>query len=252
MVLAGHVHDYPLAELLFFLSSKQRTGHLTLKRSEMKIVLMLHRGRLIAAQMIPGDRRLGERLLDDGTITHGELSVALQFQQEHAPELQLGSILVELNLADRETILRALRAQIADCLVMLLIAPGGTFAFHEKAIDPGRIDVDVIVEREVLDAIHRADEYVARQIDTGPIRLNPDVTSSTLQRFILDSWDVIDAMLGGAQTVDELVAETLWERDRVVSSLCQLQASGTITLGTEFGAPISIQWSDAADDTVPG
>src|SRR5688572_33122900 len=126
MVLAGHVHDYPLAELLFFLSSKQRTGHLTLKRSEMKIVLMLNRGRLIAAQMIPGDRRLGERLLEDGTITHGELSVALQFQQEHAPEAQLGSILVDLNLADWETVLCALRAQIADCLVMLLIAPGGT------------------------------------------------------------------------------------------------------------------------------
>jgi hypothetical protein len=239
MVLAGHVHDYPLAEMLFFLSSKQRTGQLILKRSEMKIVLMLHRGRLIAAQMIPGDRRLGERLLEDGTISHGELSLALQCQQEHAPALQLGSILVDLDLADRETILRALRAQIADCLVTLLVAPGGTFAFHEKTIDPGRIDVDVIVEREVLDAIRRADEYVARQIDTGPLRLNPDVNPRTLQPFILDNWDVIDALLGGAQTVDELVAETLWERERVVSSLCQLQASGTITLGAEGGAPIS-------------
>jgi hypothetical protein len=130
----------------------------------------------------------------------------------------------------------------------MLIAPGGKFAFYEKEIDPSRIDVDVVVEREVLDAIRRADESIARQIDTGPLRLKPGTQAGTLQPFILDNWDLIDALLGGAQTVDEIVAETAWDRDRVVSSLCQLQVSGAIDISTALGTPVSAVIHEPAVD----
>lgn len=239
MVLAGHVQDYPLAELLFYLSSKQRTGHLILKRSEMKIIFVLRRGRLIAAQSIPADRRLGERLIEDGTISQEELQIALDFQEEHAQDQPLGTILVDIGVVGRDTIRDVVRAQIADCLIRLLIAPGGTFAFLEKAIDPSGIDVDIVVEREVLDAIRRADEYVARQIDTSPLRLKSNVGADALQPFVIDNWDLIDALIGGAETVDEIVAETDWERERVVKLLCQLQGSGAIDLAIAIETPLS-------------
>ncbi|HEX5166571.1 MAG TPA: DUF4388 domain-containing protein, partial [Thermomicrobiales bacterium] len=165
MALAGDIEDYPLAELLFFLSSKQRTGELVLEQAEITIVFALRHGRLIAAQMIPTDQRLGERLVSGGVITPSMLSDALQ-RQEQTPERQLGAILVERGDAPRETVIDAIRGQITDCLVAFLIAPGGTFLFQEKPLDTDMIDVDVIVEREVLDALRRADEYVTRQIDT--------------------------------------------------------------------------------------
>lgn len=237
MALAGHVRDFPLAELLFFLSSKQRTGQLVLKRPAMTIIFTLRLGRLIAAQMLPADQRLGERLVADGALDPDLLEEALQFQREDAPDQPLGALLVELGDIDQEVVLRALRGQITDCLVTFLIAPGGTFTFQEKAIDPSRVEVDVIVEREVLEAIRRADEHIARQIDTGPLRLNPDINAEVLQPFIFDNWDLIDAMLGGAQTVDEIVATTEWERERVMNTLFQLQASGAIDLEFALAGP---------------
>ena len=78
MALAGHVRDFPLAELLFFLSSKQRTGQLVLKRHELTIIFTLRRGRLIAGQMLPADQRLGERLVASGALRHPQLEEALR------------------------------------------------------------------------------------------------------------------------------------------------------------------------------
>jgi hypothetical protein len=238
MVLAGHVQDYPLAELLFFLSSKQRTGQLILKRPDFRIIFTLRRGRLIAAQMIPADQRLGDRLIADGDITAAVLRDALQDQQRGS-DRPLGTILVDRGDVQPQTVINALRAQITDCLVSFLIAPGGTFMFHEKQIDTDRIEVDVIIEREVLEAIRRADEYVARQIDTGPLRLKPNVDADALQPFVLENWDLIDALIGGAQTVDAIIAETSWDRERVVNTLFQLQANGAIDLEFTLGTPIS-------------
>jgi hypothetical protein len=239
MVLTGHVDDYPLAELLFFLSSKQRTGHLLLDRDDMRIIFTLRLGRLIAAQMVPADKRLGDLLVADGDIDADALIEALQFQQQSEPDRPLGTLLVENGFVEREVVLDALRRQIADCLVAFLIAPGGTFLFEQAEIDPSGIDVDVIVEREVLEAIRRADEHVARQIDTGPLCLKPNVDPGALQPYIVESWDLIDAMIGGAQTVDEIVAEIAWERDRVVLSLAQLQATGAIDLASAELAQVS-------------
>ena len=230
MALAGHIHDFPLAELLFFLSNKQRTGMLVLKRAEMTIIFTLRRGRLIAAQMIPADQRLGDRLVADGALMADALHEALQFQQQHASDRPFGTLLVERGYLAREEVHRAIRGQIADCLVAFLVEPGGIFTFRECEVDPSRLEVDVNVEREVLEAISRADEHVARQIETGPLRLKPNVGARSLQPFILENWDVIDAMLGGAQTIEEIVSETAWDRDSVVNALFQLQANGVIDL----------------------
>ncbi len=230
MVLGGHIREYPLAELLFFLSTKQRTGELILHRSDMRMTFTMRRGRLIAAQMVPADHRLGDLLLADDLISPDILSEALEYQRRHASDRPLGTLLVERGYIEPAVVLCALRGQIMDCLVTFLIAPDGTFLFQEKKIDPSRISVDVVVEREVLEAIRRADEFVARQIDTGPLRLKSKVDTDALQPFVVESWDLIDAMIGGAQSVDEIAAEISWERERVVQTLLQLQASGAIAL----------------------
>ena len=232
MALTGHVRDFPLAELLFFLSSKHRTGQLVLKRPGTTITFTLRLGRLIAAQMLPADQRLGNRLVADGALLQLQLAEALHFQRQHAADRPLGTLLVERGYVDRERLLVVLREQIADCLVTFLMAPGGVFVFRERSVDSARIEVDVVVEREVLDAIRRADEEVARQIETGTLRLNAVMRAERLQPFIADNWDVIDAMLGGATTVDDIVAQTTWRHDRVMTTLYQLHTSGAIEHGS--------------------
>jgi len=234
MAIAGHVKDFPLAELLFFLSSKQRTGRLVLKRRGMTIIFTLRFGRLIAAQMLPAEQRIGDRLVASGALSPAMLDEALHLQRHAAPGRPLGTLLVERGFIAREVLQHTLREQIADCLFKFLIAPGGTFTFRELTIDPSRIDVDVVVEREVLEALRRADEYVAQKIETGPLSLSLQVDPEVFQPLIVDNRDVIEAMRDGATTLDQIVAETAWGRDRVMNTLFQLQASGAIHLESEL------------------
>jgi hypothetical protein len=230
MALAGHIADFPLAELLFYLSSKQRTGQIVLKRPWTTMIFTLRRGRLIAAQMLPADQRLGDRLVAEGVLNAGLLEVALEVQRQDALHRPLGTLLVELGYVEAETVQRALRGQIADCLFRFLIAPGGTFTFREKTADSRGMDVNVNVEFEVLEAIRRADEWVAGQLDISPIYLNQQINADALQSIVYERWDAVEAMLDGAETIDAIVTATGWERQRVVDAVLQLQAHGAIDL----------------------
>ncbi len=230
MALAGHIADFPLAELLFYLSSKKRTGQIVLKRPSTTIIFTLRRGRLIGAQMIPAEQRLGDRLVADGFLNAGLLAVALEVQRQDTQRRPLGSLLVELGYVEKQTVLLALRKQIADYLFKFLIAPGGTFTFREKPIDTSRMDVDINVESEVLDAIRRADEWISCRIDTTSIFLNQQINAEALQSIVYDHWEVVDAMLDGADTVDAIVAATGFTREQVVESVVQFQAHGAIDL----------------------
>jgi hypothetical protein len=233
MALAGHIADFPLAELLFFLSNKQRTGQLVLKRPLTTITFTLRRGRLIAAQMVPADQRIGDRLVTDGVLNAGLLAVALEVQRQDHNRRPLGATLVELGYVQPENVQRALRKQIADCLFRFLIAPGGTFTFREKPIDACAMDVDVNVEVEVLEAIRRADEWVAGRMDASPIYLNQQINATALQEIIYERWAVVEAMLDGATTVDEIVVATGCEREQVIETVLQFQTHGAI----DFEAP---------------
>jgi hypothetical protein len=237
MALAGHIADFPLAELLFFLSNKQRTGQLVLKRPLTTMIFTLRRGRLIAAQMVPADQRIGDRLVADGVLNAGLLAVALEVQRQDTNRRPLGSTLVDLGYVQPQDVQRALRKQIADCLFRFLIAPGGTFTFREKPVEECGMSVDVNVEVEVLQAIRRADEWVAGRMDASPIYLNQQINADALQNIIYERWAVIEAMLDGATTIDEIVTATGWQRDQVVETVLQFQTHGAIDFETPTVTP---------------
>jgi|GEM_PF-622018 len=228
MALAGHIADFPLAELLFFLSNKQRTGQLVLKRPLTTMIFTLRRGRLIAGQMVPADQRIGDRLVADGVLNAGLLAVALEVQRQDPQRRPVGSLLVELGYVQPEDVKRALRRQIADCLFRFLVAPDGVFTFREKAIDAGATDVDVNVEAEVLEAIRRADEWLVGRMDSSPIYLNQRINTDALKEIIYDRWAVVDAMLHGARTVEEIVAAIGRGREQVIETVILFQTHGAV------------------------
>ncbi len=230
MALAGHIADFPLAELLFFLSSKHRTGQLVLKRPLTTMIFTLRRGRLIAGQMLPADQRLGDRLVAEGFLNAGLLAVALEVQRQETHHRPLGTLLVDLGYVEQGVVMSALRGQIADCLFRFLIAPGGTFTFREKPVDARRMDIDISVEVEVLEAIRRADEWIAGRMDSSPIYLNQQINADVLQSIVYERWDVVEAMLDGVATIDDIVTATGWERERVIDTVLQFQAHGAIDL----------------------
>ena len=240
MALAGHIDDFPLAELLFFLSSKQRTGQIVLKRPMTTMIFTLRRGRLIAGQMLPADQRIGDRLVAEGFLNASLLAVALEVQRQDTLHRPLGTLLVELGYVEQSVVMSALRGQIADCLFRFLIAPGGTFTFREKPVDPRRMNVDISVQVEVLEAIRRADEWIAGRMDSSLIYLNQQINAEALQSIVYERWEVVEAMLDGVVTIDDIVTATGWEREQVIDTILQFQAHGAIDLETPSVNPRSL------------
>jgi hypothetical protein len=229
MVLAGHISDFPLSELLFFLSSKRRSGQLILKHPSMTITFTVKSGRLIAATSDVDHQRLGERLVTHGLLTPERLydALALQSQEEFAP---LGTVLVRHGYVDQETIQRVLRAQIADCLFQFLISPSGTFSFQSDIMRMSGINIEVNVEREVLEAISRADEWIAGHLDHATLRLNPHLAPDMLEPIIAEDWDLFEAMLDDMGTVDDIVERTGWPRERTVGGVLRMHAHGIVSV----------------------
>jgi hypothetical protein len=232
MVLVGHVSDYPLSELLFFLSTKRRTGHLTLQHRSITITFTLQSGRLIAAQPSAVDQRLGSRLVADGILTLDQLHNALACQFAEMPGTPLGAILVQQGCLTPSTVQRVLKEQVADCLVQFLITPGGTFTFQPCAVDAAGINLDISIEREVFEAIHRVDELLTDMLEIGTVTLDPDITADALEPIIAESWDLIDALMDDASTVDEVIRSTGWTRPKVIDGLLRLHAHNIVSVRT--------------------
>lgn len=228
MAFSGDLADYPLAELLFFLGSKCRSGWLTLRNGTLEVRLTLLRGRPVAAESSDADQRLGHRLVSDGVITPTQLQFALAHQILREPRPALGELLVELGYATTDAIQRALHTQFRICLFRLMIRPGGTFNFARGLPDGRGVDVDLALERETLAAIGRADEWHSAYLPRARLRLDAEVTPEMLEGVVELDWPIIDAMLDGARSVTEIATLANCDLDDALAGAARLQARGVL------------------------
>jgi hypothetical protein len=238
VALSGDLSDYPLAELLFFLSSRGRSGWLTLRNDDLEVTFTLRHGRLIAGESQDTRQRLGQLLMSSGLLTTNQLQHALTMQHQLRPKPTFGEVLVELGYADHGEIRRTLKSQISELLFQILIRPGGTFAFTRGLPDRRGITVDVVVEHEVLQAIRRADEWFHGQIQSSPVRIAPQVTPDMIEEHVATDWPILEALLDDATLLDEIVAASGWTREAVIESLMRLQAAGVISIDSGVRQPL--------------
>ena len=65
-------------------------------------------------------------------------------------------------------------------------------------------------------------------MDASPIYLNQQINATSLQEIIYERWAVVEAMLDGATTVDEIVAATGWEREHVIETVLQFLSRSAV------------------------
>lgn len=224
MAFSGDLVDYPLAELLFFFSAHRRSGWLTIQSDVAEIRFTLVQGKLIAAHSDGAPNRLGQRLLTEGCINPIQLETALAEQHRQQPAEALGSILVRLGFARTEEVQHALRAQAVDLFFQILIRPPCLFFFDRGLPDVHTIEIDITLERDVLEAIRRADEWSARQLWKSTVRLNPETSADMLVGVILDDWPTVEAIMDGATNLEEIVVATGWTPQSTHESLGRLQS----------------------------
>jgi hypothetical protein len=228
MAISGELMDFPLPELLFFLSGKRHSGWLSLRRDPAEITFTLLRGQPISARSTAADQRLGARLVADGLITRTQLELALARQMLREPTPVLGALLVELGLLPSDVVRQAVYAQLRALLIQVLGDATGSFCFTRGLPDVPGVDLDLSLEREVLAAIGRVDEQFAARLPTARLRLACDITPECLVGAMGEDWELFEALLDGATSLAELIAYSGWPAQDVSCGLARLHAQGVV------------------------
>ncbi|MFL5442532.1 MAG: DUF4388 domain-containing protein, partial [Myxococcales bacterium] len=173
MSFSGNLEDVSVADALQFIHLGARTGTLTLVSGDRKGGIGFHQGRIVNAWG-PATKRLGDVLVENGTIDRPTLANALRRQQDTEPRRSLGQILVAEHGLTEDQVFRAVEQQIGKTVYDLVTWNSGTFHFvrddvrpvDEISLDPadivGRLNLDT--QMVLLDALRLFDE---RNRDAG-------------------------------------------------------------------------------------
>src|SRR5438132_3700870 len=187
MSLSGNLEDVSVADALQFIHLGGRTGTLTLSRGEVTAEIGFHQGRIVNAWG-PGSKRLGDLLVDNGSISPDTLQEALRQQEAETPRRSLGQILVSMDALSTDAMYTAVQQQIERTVYDLVTWTSGTFHFaldDLKPIDdisvfPGdivghlRLDTQAVL----LDALRIFDERNREQPPASPGPPTPTVNHS--------------------------------------------------------------------------
>src|SRR2546428_2326502 len=135
MSLSGNLEDVSVADALQFIHLGGRTGTLTLSRGEVTAEIGFHQGRIVNAWG-PGSKRLGDRLVDNGSISQDTLDQALRDQERETPRRSLGQILVTMGALSADAMYTAVQQQIERTVYELVTWTSGTFHFALDDLKP--------------------------------------------------------------------------------------------------------------------
>jgi Domain of unknown function (DUF4388) len=163
-VLAGNLSEMEPSELLNFLHQGKRTGVLLARSGGSERGIALIEGNVAwACSTAPGER-LGEMLVKAGLVERRVIDDALDEQHRRrdrpdAAQARLGKLLEERGVLPPEGMARALRQQVVEIFLGLLLLKHGTFLFL-RGCDPEKLPARLELDTEalLLDGLRRLDE----------------------------------------------------------------------------------------------
>jgi hypothetical protein len=158
-VFAGDLSALHPPDLLNFLHQGRRTGVLLATHGDVERAVVLIEGAVAwAASTSPGER-FGEIICRLGILPRATIAAALDEQSRNQPSHRLGELLVEWGLMDAAARARALRHQVIEIFLGLLVLRDGRFNFR-AGFDPTRLPSRLALDVEglLLDGLRRLDE----------------------------------------------------------------------------------------------
>jgi tetratricopeptide (TPR) repeat protein len=156
--ISGEIKSFSLFDVLEFLRVQSKTGSLVIHSRHGAGIVRLVQGALTCASA-PGTPRVGDVLLEAGTITRAQLNAALSKQRglpEDAVDA-LGSILLNDNVIDRAQLQKLVFEQAITALGVMTSWSEGAFSFH-PADGVEAPPVSFSVQQIVLELMRRRDE----------------------------------------------------------------------------------------------
>ncbi|MCG8457087.1 MAG: response regulator [Holophagales bacterium] len=149
MSINGVLEDMPLADVLQFVHLARRTGTLYMWRDdEHRAEIGFHDGKIVSA-WTPGQKRLGDLLVDAGHAEPAVIARILEKQQEEGARLTLGQMLLERELVSRSQIHGVIRDQVQKTVFELVTWRHGNFHFEIDELHP--VDDFSLAPGDVLD-----------------------------------------------------------------------------------------------------
>lgn len=234
MPFYGDLDDFPLHAILQGITSTAKSGRLTLGTSSDEITLVFDRGRVAAVTASDGRLRLGRVLVEQGYVTEEQLEQALSLQLVSPTPQRLGDLLIELGFVTRQQVKLALATQLEESLFRILVKPSGSFAFISET-PPAAPDETILdetpLEPLVLNAIRRADEWIASRGRREMITLTDEVTNpAVLDTLTRVERAVLLALINGATTVHDLLVETGHPLPEIDAALAKLSRLGLVSI----------------------
>jgi hypothetical protein len=228
MAIQGDLFDFSLTDLLWFLDNRQKSGWLTLEHASARMVFTFRSGKLVAARSDDASQRLGQQLVALGLLDETKLEAVLDVQRETNPTSAFGTLVVSLGLVSPEQLQSALTAQFGELVFRLIVRPTGTFRFDPGVPDMHGEPVNVSVEREIFEAVRRADEWCAAHIRSSMLSLNPAISAETSRLTSANDRVIIRALMRGPRSYRDLIGATGKNPEAVLEILTRLQTNGVI------------------------
>jgi hypothetical protein len=161
----------PVEELFSWLSQKNRTGMLTVKRAGVTKTFTVENLGIINAASTDAREYFGQFLINFGLVTEDQLQKAFETQLE--TRILIGKILVMTGLLSEEQIQQMLQLKIRETTLDIFLWDQGTFNFQDGMLPDVPAVVEVAVELKAL-----CTEGAARRQQFAEIRkLIPDNSS---------------------------------------------------------------------------
>jgi hypothetical protein len=180
MSFMGELNDIGVADLLYLLALRQKTGRLSVVANGEEVTLAIDQGRMVHVTSSNMTLRLGKMLVRLEFLTSDRLRDALRRQEQMGGSRPLGSILIDGGYITESQLHQCVEEQCIEILSRVISADSGIFVFHADARIAARTEiVDLNSDRILLEATRRTDEMTALRErlpdDQAPLMLSANI-----------------------------------------------------------------------------
>src|SRR5262245_18498206 len=159
MAIKGSLREASLPDVLQLLAMGKKTGCLAVTHRNNFGYIFFDKGRISYASIVNRRDRLGDMLVKNAVISQAQLDAAVSAQAKKRDK-RIGELLVELGSLTREELHAYVRGQIEEAVYFLFTWTLGSFNF-EAEVRPEEQDLLVSINPEslLLEGARRMDEW---------------------------------------------------------------------------------------------
>lgn len=239
MAIHGDLKTLPLADLLSWLRSAQRTGMLTVRRDGGEWELELESGRVASYSGPELGVDLGQIIVTSGLITEADLLAAIQHQRQ--ADVSLRQALVTLHIMSSEQLDACLTELATESLYDLFLDLPGTFVFSdasERGVvitlddDAERLTLDLDVNHLLMEGARRQDEWehIRQRFPQDDVSVRiVDENLPALDKLGVREHRIL-ASLAAGQSVSDICFELRAPVPSVLRILAELEEVGAVKI----------------------